>query len=76
MNNINGSPDEERIARYLAGEASAPEIRDVEESAAESDENEAELNGWKKTWEKAKAPNPEGACFSRKEIRSGKRFQR
>ncbi len=59
MKNFNGSPDEELLARYLAGEASAPEIREVEEWAAESDENEAELAAWKKTWEKTQAPSEE-----------------
>jgi len=59
MKNFNGFSDEEMLARYLAGEASAPEIREVEEWAAESDENEAELDAWTKAWNKAKAPAEE-----------------
>ncbi len=51
MNTSESSFPESLIARYLAGEASHAEMREMETWAAESDENEAELAAYKKIWE-------------------------
>jgi ferric-dicitrate binding protein FerR (iron transport regulator) len=51
--NASSNIPEALIARYVSGEAIPSEVREVEEWAALSDENERELQAFKSAWEKS-----------------------